>query len=71
MDLPLRVPEIILGDFMLPWGMVIGALGYVLAWVAVMLLERFRLTRFIWNLPLFFVALAVLLGCTLGLLFTP
>lgn len=71
MGISLNVPEIILGDFMLPWGMVIATLGYLLAWMAVIVLERFRLTRFIWNLPLFFIALAVLLGCTLGLLFTP
>lgn len=71
MGISLRVPEIVLGDFMLPWGMVIAAMGYLLAWVAVIALERLRLTRFVWNLPLFFVALAVLCGCVLGLLLTP
>lgn len=56
---------------MLPWGMVIGALGFFVAWLMVGLLERFRLTRYIWNLPLFFIALAVLCGSVLGLLFAP
>ena len=70
-DFSLRNPEIILGDFMLPWGMVIGTLGFFCAWLIVVLLERFRLTRHIWNLPLFFVALAVLCGCVLGLLLAP
>ncbi len=71
MDFSLRVPEIVLVDFMLPWGMVIGALGFFAAWLIVGLLEQFRLTRHVWNLPLFFLALAVLCGCTLGLLFAP
>ena len=71
MDFSLRVPEIVLGDFMLPWGMVIGALGFFLAWLIVGVLERFRLTRHIWNLPLFFIALTVLCGSLLGLLFAP
>jgi ribose/xylose/arabinose/galactoside ABC-type transport system permease subunit len=71
MDFSLRVPEIVLGDFMLPWGMVIGALGFFAAWLLVGILEQLRLTRYIWNLPLFFIALAVLCGCTLGLIFSP
>jgi ribose/xylose/arabinose/galactoside ABC-type transport system permease subunit len=71
MDFSLRVPEIVLGDFMLPWGMVIGALGFFAAWLLVGILEQLRLTRYIWNLPLFFIALAVLCGCTLGLIFAP
>jgi hypothetical protein len=71
MDFSLRIPEIVLGDFMLPWGMVIGALGFFAAWLIVGLLEQLRLTRHIWNLPLFFIALAVLCGCTLGLIFAP
>jgi hypothetical protein len=71
MDFTLRVPEIVLGDFMLPWGMVIGALGFFAAWAIVGVLEQLRLTRHIWNLPLFFIALCVLCGCTLGLIFAP
>ncbi len=71
MGFSLRVPEIVIGDFMLPWGMVIGALGFFAAWLLVGLLEQLRLTRYIWNLPLFFIALAVLCGCTLGLIFAP
>ncbi|MEX1110815.1 MAG: DUF1656 domain-containing protein [Chthoniobacterales bacterium] len=71
MDFSLRVPEIIFGDFMLPWGMVIGALGFFAAWLVVGLLEHWRLTRHIWNLPLFFIALAVLCGSVLGLIFAP
>lgn len=56
---------------MLPWGMVISALGFFAAWLVVGVMERFRLTRYVWNLPLFFLALAVLLGCLMGLIFAP
>ena len=71
MNFSLRVPEVVLGDFMLPWGMIIGALGFFAAWLMIGALEQFRLTRHIWNLPLFFIALAVLCGSVLGLLFAP
>ncbi|MEX1045771.1 MAG: DUF1656 domain-containing protein [Chthoniobacterales bacterium] len=71
MDFTLRVPEIVFGDFMLPWGMVLGALGFFAAWLVVGMMERLRLTRYVWNLPLFFLALSVLLGCSLGLVFAP
>ena len=71
MNFSLRVPEVVLGDFMLPWGMIIGAMGFFAAWLMVGVLEQFRLTRHIWTLPLFFIALAVLCGSVLGLLFAP
>lgn len=71
MGFSLRVPEIVVGEFMLPWGMVIGALGFFVAWLIVAALEQLRLTRHIWNLPLFFIALAVLCSCALGLIFAP
>jgi len=59
------------GDFLVPWGMVIGALGFLAAWVIVIILERIGWTRFIWHLPLFFVALAIFLGCIFGLVLSP
>ncbi|HEY5778157.1 MAG TPA: DUF1656 domain-containing protein [Terrimicrobiaceae bacterium] len=67
----LKTPELRFGDFLVPWGMVIGVLGFLGAWVAVSIMERFGWTRGIWHLPLFFVALAVFLGCVIGLIFTP
>ncbi|PTX93263.1 DUF1656 domain-containing protein [Spartobacteria bacterium LR76] len=63
--------EIAIGDFLFPWGMIISALGFLLAFFVVQLLERLGLTRGIWHLPLFFVALSVLFGCLLGLIFAP
>lgn len=67
----LRTAEIHLGDFLLPWGLVISSLGFIGAWLIILVLEQFALTRHIWNLPLFFVSLAVLIGCTFGIVFTP
>jgi hypothetical protein len=67
----LRTPELRFGDFLVPWGMVISAMGFLSAWAAVAVMERLGWTRGIWHLPLFFVALAVLLGCIFGLLLAP
>lgn len=67
----LHTAELHVGDFLLPWGMVVSALGFLTAWGVVMLIERFGLTRQVWNLPLFFVALAVLFGCVIGLILAP
>ncbi len=67
----LYTAEIHFGDFLLPWGMVVSALGYLLAWFVIVLMERWGFTRRVWNLPLFFVALAVLFGCVIGLILSP
>lgn len=67
----LKTAEIAIGEFLLPWGMVISALGFVAAWIIIFILERLRLTRFLWNLPLFFIALSVLLGSVFGILLAP
>lgn len=67
----IATPEFGFGDFMLPWGMVIGTLGFLAAWLVITVLERLGWTRHIWHLPLFFVALAVLFGCVIGLFLAP
>lgn len=67
----LRNSELQIGDFLIPWGMMIGALGFLTAWVVMLILERTGLTRKVWHIPLFFVALAVLFGCVIGLILAP
>lgn len=67
----LKIAELHFGDFLLPWGMGMAATGFLLAWLLVIALEHLGWTRRIWNLPLFFVALAVLFGCVVGLVFAP
>ncbi len=60
----------ILGLF-LPWWLVIGVLAYLAAWVIVTVLEHVQLTRHIWHMPLFFLALVVLLYSAIGLVLAP
>lgn len=60
----------VLGMF-IPWWLVVGALAYLAAWVVVMVLERLRLTRHIWHLPLLFLALIVLFFSAIGLILAP
>jgi hypothetical protein len=67
----LRVPELLIAGFLVPWGLVIGTLGFLAAWLVTLLLERTTLTRHIWHLPLFFIALAILFGSLLGLALAP
>lgn len=67
----LRSPEIRLGDFLVPWAMVIGVLGFLIALGVAALIENRSWTREIWHLPVFFVALAVLVGSGLGLILAP
>lgn len=67
----LKTAEIQLGDFLLPWGMVVGTLGFLAAWLFVGFMERRGWTRHVWHLPLFFVALSVFFGCVIGLILAP
>lgn len=67
----LRTPEIRLGEFLVPWGMVVSTLGFLTAWFVVGIAERLCWTRYVWHLPLFFVALSVFFGCVYGLVFAP
>ena len=60
----------VLGMF-IPWWLVVGALAYLAAWVVVMVLERLHVTRHIWHLPLFFLALIVLFFSVTGLILAP
>ena len=55
-------PEFNFLDFLVPLNLVAGVLGFLIAWVAVALLEHLRLTRYVGNVSLFFIALAVLLA---------
>ncbi len=60
----------ILGAY-LPWWVVIGVIAYAAAWLTVRGMEHFRLTRFVWHLPLFFLALVVIFYSAFGLALAP
>ena len=63
--------EIQLGDLLIPWILVVGTIGFLLAWLVVAILEYAGLSRFVWHLPLFFIALVVLFASLIGIFFRP
>ena len=67
----LNRPELNIGGLLVPWIAIVGALGFLAAWLVVALLERTGLTRHLWHLPLCFLALAVLFGALLGSVLFP
>lgn len=67
----LNRPELKLTELLIPWIMIIGLLGFLAAWLVVAILERTGLSRYIWHLPLFFLALVVLLSSVIGMAFLP
>jgi hypothetical protein len=69
--LDLNRPEMQLGEVLIPWVVVVGTFGFLGAWLIIAILERTGLSRYVWHLPLFFLALAVLLTSMIGMLFQP
>jgi hypothetical protein len=67
----LNQPEFKLSELLVPWIMVIGLLGFLGAWLVVAVMERTGLSRHVWHLPLFFLALVILLSSLFGLYFLP
>ncbi len=67
----LRTPELRVYDFHMPWSMEIIVIGFVLAAVCTSILERIGVTRHVWHLPLFFMALFVAFSSLIGLLLAP
>jgi len=47
--------------------MIVGALGFLMAWLVVAIMEHAGLSRYVWHLPLFFVGLVVLLSSLIGM----
>lgn len=59
------------GEVLVPWVLLIGVLGFLSAWLVVAIMERTGLSRCVWHLPLFFVALVVLFSSLIGLVVSP
>ena len=49
----LNRPELKLAGLLVPWIAIVGALGFLAAWLAVAILERTGLARRVWHLPLY------------------
>jgi hypothetical protein len=69
--LALNQPELRWTDLLIPWIVMIGLLGFLAAWLVVAIMERTGLSRYVWHLPLFFLALVVLFSSVIGLAFLP
>ncbi len=67
----LNRPEYRWVDLLFPWSFVIGVLGFLAAWFVIAMMERTGLSRHVWHLPLFFVALVVLLSSIIGFICLP
>ena len=63
--------EIQVGDLLIPWILAVGPIGFLLAWLVMAILEYTSLSRFVWHLPLFFIALVVLFASLIGIFFRP
>jgi hypothetical protein len=63
--------EFAIGGVYFPPLLIAGILGVVAAWVTIMLLNRYRLSRFIYNPPLIFFALAIIYTGLIGTFLIP
>ena len=66
-----RSPEFHFFDLLAPWNFGVGLLGFLFSWIVMTVLERTGVSRFIWHLPLFFLALLVFVTSVLGLFLHP
>jgi hypothetical protein len=67
----LNRPEFRFLDLLFPWIILIGLLGFLAAWLVVAIVEHTGLARYVWHLPLFFVAMVVLFSSIIGMLLAP
>jgi len=70
-DIILNLPEFRFYDLLFPWIMGVGVFGFLMAWLVITILEWIDLTRYVWHLPLAFLALVVLFGSLLGMALLP
>jgi hypothetical protein len=68
---PLNRPELRFSEVLVPWIMIVGALGFLIAWLVVAIMEHTGLSRYVWHLPLFFVGLVVLFSSLIGMAVFP
>ena len=64
-------PELRFLDLLIPWIFVIVVFGFLAAWLITAVLERTGLSRHIWHLPLFLLALVILLSSIVGFVCLP
>jgi predicted naringenin-chalcone synthase len=64
-------PELRFSEVLVPWIAIVGALGFLMAWLVVAIMEHTGLSRYVWHLPLFFVGLVVLFNSLIGMVYFP
>jgi Protein of unknown function (DUF1656) len=64
-------PEFRLGEVLVPWTVILGAMGFLTAWLVVAIMEYTGLSRHVWHLPLFFAGLVVLFSSLIGMAISP
>jgi predicted naringenin-chalcone synthase len=67
----LNRPELRFSEMLVPWIMIVGALGFLMAWLVVAIMEHTGLSRYVWHFPLFFVGLVVLFSSLIGMAVFP
>jgi Protein of unknown function (DUF1656) len=67
----LNQPEFNFLDLLFPWIALIGLTGFLAAWLVVAIMERSGLSRHVWHLPLFFLALVMLCSSAIGMFLLP
>jgi Protein of unknown function (DUF1656) len=67
----LNRPELGFNELLVPWIMIVVALGFLIAWLVVTIMELTCLSRYVWHLPLFFFALIVLFSSLIGMVIFP
>jgi Protein of unknown function (DUF1656) len=67
----LNRPELRFSEVLVPWIMIVGGLGFLLAWLVVAIMEHTGLSRYVWHLPLFFVGLVILFSSLIGMMCSP
>jgi uncharacterized protein DUF1656 len=67
----LNRPEFRFNEVLVPWILIVGALGFVAAWLVLTIMEHTGLSRYVWHLPVFFVGLVVLFTSLIGMVFFP
>jgi hypothetical protein len=70
-DTILNRPELRFIDLLFPWIVLVGVFGFLTAWLVIAILEWSDLSRYVWHLPLAFLALVVLFSSLIGMVLLP
>jgi Protein of unknown function (DUF1656) len=67
----LNRPELRFNELLVPWIMIVVVVRFLIAWLVVSIMELTSLSRYVWHLPLFFLALIVLFSSLIGMVVFP